>query len=85
MVRWNPVPQDFTHGIVLGYRVLYRRGKDGNRTFSNVTTQVTFTELYNLDKFTLYFIKVLAFTIKGDGASSNQAFVRTDEDGMIIC
>ncbi|XP_015753438.1 PREDICTED: phosphatidylinositol phosphatase PTPRQ-like [Acropora digitifera] len=80
MVRWNPVLQGFTHGIVLGYRVLYRREKDGNRTFSNVTTQVTFTELYNLDKFTLYFIKVLAFTIKGDGASSNQAFVRTDED-----
>lgn len=84
MVRWNPVPQGFTHGIVLGYRVLYKRGKDENRTFSNVTTQVTFTELYNLDKFTLYFIKVLAFTIKGNGALSNQAFVRTDEDGMII-
>ena len=64
--------------------MLYKGGKDENRTFSNVTTQVTFTELYNLDKFTLYFIKVLAFTIKGNGALSNQAFVRTDEDGMII-
>lgn len=84
MVTWNPVPQGFTHGIVLGYRVLYKRGTDTNRTFSNVTTQVTFTELHNLEKFTLYFIKVLAVTIKGDGALSNQTFVRTDEDGKII-
>ena len=81
MVTWNPVPQGFTHGIVLGYLVLYKREKDVNRTYTNLTSLVTSVEVLNLDKFTMYVIKVLAFTIKGNGVISNKTHARTHEDG----
>lgn len=81
MVTWNPVPEVFTHGIVLGYLVLYKRKKNANNSYVNVTSLVTSVELSNLDKFTIYEVKVLAFTVKGNGAMSNETLVRTDEDG----
>lgn len=81
MVTWNPVPQGFTHGIVLGYMVLYKRERDVNESYSNITSVVTTAQLTNLDKFTMYSIKVLAFTIKGNGAMTNYTYERTHEDG----
>lgn len=81
MVTWNPVPQGFTHGIVLGYMVLYKRERDVNESYSNITSVVTSAQLTNLDKFTMYSIKVLAFTIKGNGAMTNYTYERTHEDG----
>lgn len=81
MVTWNPVPQGFTHGIVLGYMVLFKRQKDINNGYTNITSLVTSVQLKNLDKFTMYVIKVLAFTIKGNGAMTNDTHVRTHEDG----
>ncbi|RMX41265.1 hypothetical protein pdam_00012375, partial [Pocillopora damicornis] len=80
MVTWNPVPQGFTHGIVLGYMVLYKRERDVNESYSNITSVVTTAQLTNLDKFTMYSIKVLAFTIKGNGAMTNYTYERTHED-----
>ena len=81
MVTWNPVPQGFTHGIVLGYMVLYKRERDVNESYSNITSVVTSAQLTNLDKFTMYGIKVSAFTIKGNGAMTNYTYERTHEDG----
>ncbi|XP_022784712.1 protein sidekick-1-like isoform X2 [Stylophora pistillata] len=80
MVTWNPVPLGFTHGIVRGYMVLYKREKYGNESYSNITSSVTSANLTSLDKFTMYLIKVLAFTIKGSGAVTNDTRVRTRED-----
>ena len=80
-VTWNPVPQGYTHGIVLGYMVLYKREKDLNNWYINITSPVTSVELTDLNKFALYVIKVLAFTIKGNGAMTNGTHVKTHEDG----
>lgn len=76
-MSWNPVPQGYTHGIVLGYMVLYKREKD----YVNITSPVTSAQLTDLKKFTMYVVKVLAFTIKGDGVISNGTHARTHEDG----
>lgn len=81
MVTWNPVPKGFTHGIVLGYLVLYKKEKDSHYSYANKTSLVNSAELTNLDKFTMYVVKVLAFTIKGNGELSNKTLVRTHEDG----
>ena len=81
MVIWNPVPQGFTHGIVLGYLVRYKREIDLNSSYANTTSHVTSVELRDLDKFTMYVVKVLAFTIKGNGMISNETRARTHEDG----
>ena len=80
-VMWNPVLQGYTHGIVLGYMVLYKKEKDLNSSYINITSLVTSVQLTDLNKFTLYVIKVLAFTIKGNGAMTNATQARTHEDG----
>ena len=64
------------HGILLGYRVLYQALKNPNKkiqeqervkTVDANTLSVIITEL---DSFTVYSIRVTAYTIKGNGASS---------------
>lgn len=81
MATWDPVPRGFVHGILLGYKVFYRRQRDENSKFINVTTKNRQHELRNMDKYTLYIVKVLAFTVKGDGVTSLNVTKRTDEDG----
>lgn len=83
-VQWNPVPQGYTHGIVLGYMVLYKREKDLNNSYINTTSPVTFVDLTDLNKFAMYVVKVLAFTIKGNGAMTNGTHAKTDEDGEYV-
>ena len=82
-VTWNEVPKGFVHGILQGYRVVYKRTADQNRSFINSTTGATERALHisGLEKFTAYTVKVLAFTRKGDGAVSVNISVLTDEDG----
>ena len=80
-VTWNPVPRGYTHGIVLGYLVFYKRQQDVDGNFINASSLVLSADLEGLDKFTVYVVKVLAFTIKGNGVISNETSVRTHEDG----
>lgn len=80
-VTWNPVPQGYTHGIVLGYLVFYKRQQDLDGNFINASSLVFSADLEGLDKFTVYVVKVLAFTIKGNGVISNETSVKTHEDG----
>ena len=80
-VTWNPVSQGYTHGIVLGYLVFYKRQQDVDGNFINASSLVLSADLEGLDKFTVYVVKVLAFTIKGNGVISNETSVRTHEDG----
>ena len=83
-VKWNPVPQGYAHGIVLGYMVLYKREKDLNNSYINIPSPVTSVELTDLNKFTTYVVKVLAFTIKGNGAMTNGTQAKTHEDGEYV-
>ena len=75
-VSWEPVPEGFVHGILLGYRVLYRvltladeetKGQTLNRTTDAATLNTT---LEGLQNFAVYELQVSALTIKGDGAVS---------------
>lgn len=80
-VSWQEVPHGFVHGILLGYRILF---KIANKTedFSIVSTSATtrYKDLHGLGKFTVYKISVLAFTAIGDGPNSTIVFISTDED-----
>lgn len=84
-VTWGEVPKGFVHGILRGYRVFYKRTGDEINNYLNSTTGPTKRELHvtGLEKFTEYSVKVLAFTIKGDGTVSGNISVSTDEDGNI--
>ena len=81
-VEWSPIPQQFIHGILLGYNIIYT-----TKAFGDVSTGVhvtkagsTSTLIQDLLKFSNYSIQVSGFTAKGDGPLSQEVFVRTDED-----
>ena len=78
-VTWLPVPNGFVHGILRGYRVLFKT--DQESSYRNVTTGNQSFELTGLEKFTNYTVKVLAFTSIGDGNKSDPVIAPTDEDG----
>ena len=82
MVTWLPVPDGYVHGILRGYRLLFKI--DGDRFYRNVTTVSQSFELTGLEKFTNYSVKVLAFTRIGDGNVSGPFLVSTDEDGKLL-
>ena len=80
--KWKPVPPGFVHGILRGYKVLYKKTNEPSAPYTILTVPpgVMLKKIYQLRKFTFYTIEVLAFTIKGDGAPSPQVNVTTDED-----
>ncbi len=76
-VSWEPVPEGFVHGILLGYRIFYTvisiAGEDIRRPTLNTTTNQTALSitLSGLLNYAVYEIRVTAFTVKGDGAISH--------------
>ena len=81
MVAWAPVPTLLVHGLVRGYIVSYCKATGQRWCYTNTTTTDLHVQLNNLEKFTLYFVRVLAFNQKGRGPSSNNLTVSTAEDG----
>lgn len=62
--------------------MLFRRTEEPFAPFAKIIIppEVRLNEIDKLKKFTFYTIRVLAFTIKGDGAQSPPVNVTTDED-----
>jgi protein sidekick len=83
MINWGPVPGGKLHGILRGYRVLYKMAENMSSSFVSLTTNALSRNLKvsSLKKFTVYIVKVLAFTVKGDGPETVNISVSTDEDG----
>ena len=76
LVSWRPVPEGFVHGILLGYRILYRvlsiaeeDVRQPTLTATAKPTALNFT-LTGLLNYAVYDIRVLAFTMKGDGVET---------------
>lgn len=82
-VTWDPVPDDHTNGIIIGYRVFYKKADEPMDDFSNLTVNSSgfAVEINNVEFFTKYVLQVLAFTMVGDGNISEPLFCMTDEDG----
>jgi len=80
-IHWRPVPANHQNGIILGYRVLYKRSRSLDKLKSrNVSTPSTTVELKNLSKYTEYDVTVLAYTSKGNGVRAKFFTVSTTED-----
>lgn len=54
---------------------------DVNGSFVNVTSTNQSASLTELKKYTVYLVKVLAYTVKGDGPMTHNISISTDEDG----
>ncbi|NWH40270.1 SDK2 protein, partial [Chloropsis hardwickii] len=71
-VRWSDIPEADCNGLILGYKVLYKeKGSEAPARFwlaeGNASRSA---QLTGLAKYTLYEIRVLAFTRMGDGVPS---------------
>ena len=68
--------------MILGYRVVYgtQGGLHKNATVNVATLSVA---LGNLQTYTLYHIRVAAFTVIGDGILSDAITVRSQEGGRL--
>ena len=80
---WQLPPADSRHGIITGFRLLYKRkGSSGLPTTLHISKGTIFTkDVTGLDKYTKYEFQVLAFTSVGDGPRSSVVVERTKEDG----
>ena len=80
---WQLPPVDSRHGVVTGFKLLYK--KKGSTGSSNIITISNGTihaeDITGLDKYTEYEFQVLAFTSVGDGTKSSPHVERTKEDG----
>ncbi|NXA30009.1 SDK2 protein, partial [Ibidorhyncha struthersii] len=72
LVRWSDIPEADCNGLILGYKVMYKeKDSDAHVQFwlaeGNASRSA---QLSGLGKYTLYEIRVLAFTRIGDGVPS---------------
>ena len=79
-VQWNPLPQQYHNGRLLGYRVFFR--KTANSPFpvdvsSVAVYNTSWVTLNNLEPGQPYEVNVSAFTSKGDGPRSTHYIVTT--------
>lgn len=79
-VSWHPIPHGFVHGILRGYRVLYKKVMVQDEEWSGIQVNYTVgpqnlsTMIEELDNYAVYQIQVLGFTIKGDGVISQPVY-----------
>ena len=74
---WDPVPDGYVHGILLGYRRYFTKTRElgyatSDQTERNTTVgpEVLNTTITGLSNFATYNLEITAFTIKGEGPRS---------------
>ena len=86
-LSWGKVPESDRNGIITGYKVVYQALPNGESLTANVSVEEekerTTTTLSGLNQFTNYSIRVLAYTVKGDGPPSPEKTVQTKEDSKL--
>lgn len=83
-VSWDPPPRELHNGAITYYKVKYLRSDapPGGAPYEALKGPADLSHtITGLDKWTEYRVWVLAGTAVGDGPSSPQVLVRTDEDG----
>ena len=88
-VSWAAIGNEQRNGIIKGYKVIYQALPDGRNVtrFVNISDENQGTEqdltLGDLVKFANYSIRVLAFTVVGDGPPSEVKIVQTQQDSKL--
>jgi len=74
------------NGIVLGYCLFYKQADKAINDFSNLTVNSSIfdIEINGLKFYTKYELRLLAFTMVGDGNISEPVYCMTDEDGKLL-
>lgn len=79
MVFWSQVPSRYRNGLVVGYKVCYKRADIIESVLYCIAVYALGMEIGGLKTYTPYWITVLAYTTKGEGPTSKPLLVWTDE------
>ncbi|KAG8182320.1 hypothetical protein JTE90_004089 [Oedothorax gibbosus] len=81
-ISWSAPPPPSIHGVLQGYKVLFRPAETlaGDEEYEERTVSEQEIKLTNLHKFTNYTVIIMAFTQKGFGVRSDPIFCSTLED-----
>ncbi|XP_022790788.1 protein sidekick-2-like, partial [Stylophora pistillata] len=78
--QWSPVPDEAINGIGIGYKLaLFNTTRDNIRNYT-VNISVLSLEITGLEIWTSYRIKMVAFTVVGEGPWSDFISGKTDEE-----
>lgn len=80
-IRWEPPSEETRNGQITGYKIRYRKNK--KPTLVETTPgNVRHYELLNLDRMSLYQVKIAALTINGSGPFTNWQDAETYENDL---
>ncbi len=80
LVEWNPLPQYYANGKLLGYRIYYKENDAYWSQYKSINTSShhpTQFALKGLKSATRYVIAVAAYTSKGEGPRSYLEYATT--------
>ncbi|VVC34250.1 Hypothetical protein CINCED_3A009503 [Cinara cedri] len=82
-MTWNQPPAHSHHGIILGYKIHYKKVNPVSGSFvlnEMKKTTALETNLHGLEKYTNYSVRILAFTKIGEGVQSSPVYCLTEQD-----
>ena len=80
-VHWSPVPDEDINGIIIGYKLaLFNTSGENMRNYT-LNASLLSLEITVLEIWTNYSIRMVAFTVVGEGPWSNLIRGTTDEEG----
>ena len=80
LLHWAPIQPQFKNGIIRGFKVEYQENQPNATVEVRERRLINWVLLGELKKFTVYFVRVRAFTDVGDGPE-NSITVITSQDG----
>ena len=80
-VHWSPVPDEDINGIIIGYKLaLFNTSGENMRNYT-LNASLLSLEITGLEIWTNHSIRMVAFTVVGEGPWSNFIRGTTDEEG----
>lgn len=80
MVRWEPPSLEMQNGQITGYKIKYRKHKKVQ--VETTPANVRHYELRNLEKKSIYQVKIAALTVNGTGPFSEWTSIETFENDL---
>ena len=77
-VKWEPVPENSSRGIITEYIILYNYSSKGEPSEKIVSGDVRQAIVGGLKQSTKYSIQILAATVNGRGPPSDPKFATTE-------
>ena len=74
---WEPVPEEFKHGIITNYTIRYKEEIRNKESEMEVKAPALKTTVTGLNQYTEYSFQVLAATAKGYSPASEPYYATT--------